>query len=92
MISDGFSPVSPSLDLRLTELWHRVWSAVLGGVKLSEVFSPLNPRLWGRVWETGFSGSRGGLDIVGRIVLLGVELSEALTPLSPGLVGPGHAS
>lgn len=43
VLSNGFPPLSPSLDLLLVELWHRFRSAVLGGVGLSEVLSPLSP-------------------------------------------------
>jgi len=92
ILSNGFSPVSPSLCLLLAELRHRVRSAVLGGVGLSDVPSPLGPRLRGSVWETSLSGSREILNFVRRAVLLSVEASETLTPLSPGLVGLCHPS
>ena len=92
MLSNGFSPLSPSLGFLLAELRHRFRSAVLGGVELSEVLSPLSPGLRGRVRETGLSGSWETLNIVRRAVLLGIELSKALSPLGPGLVGLGHVS
>ena len=90
VVSDGFPPLPPSLGLLLAELWHHVRSAVLGGVGLSDVLSPLCPGLWGCVRETGLSGPWKTLNVVRRAVLLGVELSEALSPLNPGLVGLGQ--
>lgn len=60
-------------------------------MELSEVPSPLGPRLRGSVWEAGLSGSRETLDVVWRTVLLGVTLPEVLSPFGPGLVGMGHA-
>jgi hypothetical protein len=92
MLSNGFPPLSPSIGLLLAELWHRFRSAVLGGVRFSEVLSPPSPGLRGSVWEAGLSGSLKALDIVRGAVLLGVELSKALSPLGPGLLGLGHAS
>ena len=92
ILSYVFSPVSPSLGLLLAELWHHVRSAVLGGVGLSDIPSPLRPRPRRSIWEAGLSGSREILDLVRRAVLLSVEVPEAFTPLSPGLAGLGHAS